>query len=328
VCKRETTLLDENNQVLEKGEGPEFESTTLLGADLSIYDLPTITQANYLSNRYGLDTISVGGTIASFLELSERVFAKSAGLTEGEKQFLEDVEDFIREYGEPGFGKKEMLVPIVHLIGQRKGIGEHLCQGSYRFCARYGHAELSMSVKKLELPAYDPRTSFSQALSYEMSNRGGCHLEGGYTAPHAYCAGYGEWPADRVEGTPLISKNATLKNTVLDIIGACAYSGFTLGLDEYAVLVNGVTGEEHSSGTLQDIALRTLAVERVFNYLCGLTDRDDWLPDRFYNESITTKDGVVICDRDKFQKMHFEYYCSVGWDDYGKPTMDTLNRLS
>ena len=96
------------------------------------------------------------------------------------------------------------------LTGKAAEIGRPLAKGSYRFCERYGHKELSMSVKKLELPAYDPRTSFSQALCYEMNNRGGCHLQGGYTAPHAYCAGDAEWPADRIEGTPLIAKDKPL----------------------------------------------------------------------------------------------------------------------
>ncbi len=327
VCKRETTLFDEKNNIIEKGEGPEFESTTLMGANLSIYDLPTITQANYLANRYSLDTISLGATIAAFFELYEFVSGKTTKLLQEEKRFLEDIQDFIKSHGEPGFGKTELLIPIIHLIGQTKGIGKHLSQGSFRFCQHYGHPEFSMSIKKLELPAYDPRTSFSQALCYEMNNRGGGHLEGGYTAPHAYCAGYAEWPSNRIEGTPLISKNATLKNTTLDIIGACAYGSFSLGLDEYASLVNGVTGETHNAGTLKELARRTITLERLFNGLCGFTDKDDWLPDRFYNQSIHTKDGQVICDREGFRKMHLEYYRSVGWDDSGKPTRKILQTL-
>ncbi|MCP4749988.1 MAG: hypothetical protein GY866_03785, partial [Proteobacteria bacterium] len=72
-CKRHTTLLDENDVVIETGEGPEFESATLMGANLSIYDLTVIQQANTLANRYGLDTISLGGTIAAFFDLFETV---------------------------------------------------------------------------------------------------------------------------------------------------------------------------------------------------------------------------------------------------------------
>lgn len=327
ACKRQTTLFDEQGRIIEEGEGPEFESTTLMGANLSIYDLPTITRANYLANRYGLDTISLGATIAAFFELYEKIKVKKGPLSPLERAFMKETAGFVQTHGEPGFGKQELLLPIIHLIGQGSGFGKQLGQGSNRFCLRYGHPECSMSVKGLELPAYDPRTSYSQALCYEMNNRGGCHLEGGYTAPHAYCAGYSEWPPHRIEGTPLISKNATLKNTVLDIIGACAYGSFSLGLDEYAGLVNAVTGEEHNSGTLKKIAQRTVTLERVFNNLCGLTDEDDWLPARFYTEAIEAKNGKAICDREDFRQMHLEYYHSMGWDDRGIPTGITIEEL-
>jgi aldehyde:ferredoxin oxidoreductase len=327
ICKRQTTLMDADGNVIEKGEGPEFETVSLMGANLSIYDLATITEACYLANHYGIDTISLGGTLASFFDLYETVKARGDALTPKEGQLLADLQEFIAEHGEPRFGRPEILVPLTHLIGRASGIGKYLAYGSYRFCDRYGHPELSMTVKKLELPAYDPRTSYTQALSYEMSNRGGCHLEGGYTAPYAYCAGYAEWPTHRIEGTPLVSKNATLKNTTLDVIGACAYSSFSLGLDEYAALVNGVTGDKHNSGTLEDIAVRTITLERMFNLLCGLGKDDDWLPPRFYNEHIHTREGDVICDRSAFERMHREYYTSVGWDESGRPIPETLRRL-
>jgi aldehyde:ferredoxin oxidoreductase len=327
VCKRETRLIDREGRTIETGEGPEFESVALLGANLSIYDLPVITKANNLANRFGLDTISLGSTIASFFELYHVVSKKESPLLPPEEKFMFDVEDFVSEFGEPKFGRSDLLLPLIDLIGTASGIGAHLSTGSYRFCKRYGHESLSMSVKKLELPAYDPRSSFTQALCYEMNNRGGCHLEGGYTAPQAYCAGYAEWPADRIDGTPLISKNAALKNTALDIIGACAYGSFSLGLVEYAHFITAVTGKSINSGTLKLFALRTLTLERGFNHLCGLTADDDWLPRRFYTESIMVGDKRVACDRNAFVKMHQEYYHSLGWDDNGKPTSDTLEAL-
>ena len=109
-----------------------------------------------------------------------------------------------------------------------------------------------------------------------MSNRGACHLEGGYTAAKDYCAGYAEWPGDRIEGSALISKNAALGNTTVDIIGACVYSSFSITLDEYALLVNAVTGLSYNAGLLQKIAWRTLTLERLFNIRCGFTKDDDW----------------------------------------------------
>ncbi|MBN2414894.1 hypothetical protein JXO52_03585 [bacterium] len=327
VCKRETTLLDGSDNVIEKGEGPEFESTTLLGANLSIYNLPLIVKANNLANRYGLDTISLGSTIAAFFELSEYVDGKGEGLSDEERLLLTDTEELRRQYGTPGFGREDLLLPLIHLTGTREGIGNRLAEGSFRLCRRYGHPEFSMSVKKLEMPAYDPRTSYSQALCYEMNNRGGGHLEGGYTAPHAYCAGYAEWPAQRIEGTALISKNAALKNTTLDIIGACAYGSFTLGLDEYAGLINGVTGLAFNSGSLKRLAHRVLTLERLFNIACGLSADDDWLPGRFYTEAITTGEGSVVCSREGFGQMHREFYAAMGWDAEGNPLPETLAAL-
>ncbi len=327
LCKRKTRITGGDGELIDEGEGPEFETVALLGGNLSIYDLPTITQANYWANRYGLDTISLGATIAAFCELYALVKAKGASASPQEQQLIEDSGEFVAEHGEPVFGNARMLVPLVHAIGQGAHIGQYLAQGSYRFCERYGHAELSMSVKKQELPAYDPRASFSQALGYEMSNRGGCHLEGGYTAAQDYCAGYGEWPGNRIEGTPLIAKNATLKNTVIDIIGACVYGSFSLTLDEYAHLINAVTGLHYNAGILLRLAWRTFTLERLFNIKCGFTRDDDWLPDRFFQDPIDTGERTTVCNRTTFQKMHKEYYHAMGWDDLGVPTDTTLEKL-
>jgi aldehyde:ferredoxin oxidoreductase len=98
---------------------------------LSIYDLAIITQANYLANHYGLDTISLGATIASFFDLYDVVVGKAENLQPLEKKFLEEVAEFISEYDTPGFGKSELLIPLVHLIGKAEGIGRHLAKGSY-----------------------------------------------------------------------------------------------------------------------------------------------------------------------------------------------------
>ena len=298
-----------------------------MGANLSIYDLPVIVRANNLANRYGLDTISLGATLAAFFELYGALENCSGRLSREEKKLFDDTGNFTAEFGKPGFGKPELLLPLIRLIGESRGIGRLLGMGSYRFCDRYGRPELSMSVKKLEMPAYDPRTSYSQARCYEMNNRGGGHLEGGYTSPHAYCAGYGEWPGQRVEGTALISRNAALKNTAVDIIGACAYGTFTLGLDEYASMVSAVTGKNYTGGSLKRFALRTLTLERMFNLRCGLDASHDWLPDRFYEEPVATREGTVVCDRAAFEKMHREFYSAMGWDENGVPLPETLAEL-
>ncbi len=327
ACTRVTKIRDEKGNVIDHGEGPEFETVALMGANLSIYDLVTVTEANYWANRYGLDTITLGATIAAFIDLYEYIKNKEEEKTPGEEEFLEDVQDFVERHGEPAFGRKEILVPLVHAIGRSKGIGKALAQGSYRFCDQYGHKELSMSVKKLEMPAYDPRAAFLQGLCYEMNNRGACHLENGYTAIRDYCAGYAEWPGDRVEGTAVIARNAALHNTTIDIIGACAFASLSLTLDEFASLVNAVTGLNHSAGSLEKIAWRTLTLERMFNTLAGFTREDDWLPPRFYSEKLDIEGRSVVCSREAFHHMHQEYYEAMGWSEEGIPKAETIKVL-
>lgn len=327
ACTRVTKIKDEQGNVVDHGEGPEFETVALMGANLSIYDLVTITEANYWANRYGLDTITLGATIAAFIDLYDHIKSRKEEKTLKEQAFLADVQDFVERYGEPAFGRKEILIPLVHAIGRSEGIGKALAQGSYRFCDKYGHKELSMSVKKLEMPAYDPRAAFLQGLCYEMNNRGACHLENGYTAIRDYCAGYAEWPSDRIEGTAVIARNAALHNTTIDIIGACAFASLSLTLDEFASLVNAVTGLNHNAGSLERIAWRTLTLERMFNILAGFTREDDWLPDRFYAEGLEIEGRSVLCNRQAFYQMHKEYYEAMGWNRNGLPKEETLKEL-
>jgi aldehyde:ferredoxin oxidoreductase len=327
ACMRVTRILDENGNRVDHGEGPEFETVALLGANLSIYDLLPITQANFWANRYGIDTMSLGGTLAAFFELYGLVKNKKDKKTPEEETFLKDVASFIRQYGEPQFGRRDILVPLVHAIGRSEGIGKELAQGSYRFCRRYGHAELSMSIKKMELPTYDPRVAFLQGLCYEMNNRGGCHLENGFTAIRDYCAGYAEWPGDRIEGTAIIAKNAAQNNTAIDIMGACAFASLSLSLDEFALLINTITGLNYNAGTMERIAWRTLTLERLFNIFAGLSEQDDWLPNRFYTESLDVEGRSVVCDRQAYGQMHREYYQALGWDRNGNPKEETLRDL-
>jgi aldehyde:ferredoxin oxidoreductase len=327
LCTRLTQIKDSQGQLIDRGEGPEFETVALLGANLSIYDLEVITEVNYWANRYGLDTISLGGTIAAFFELHGVIHAKEGQRSAEEQEYLNAIQQFLAEYGHPQFGRKEILLPLVHTIGRSEGIGKALAEGSYRFCQRFGHSELSMSVKKLEIPAYDPRAAFLQGLAYEMSNRGGCHLQNGYSAIRAYCAGYAEWPRDRIEGSAVVAKNAALNNTAMDVMGVCTFASISVSLDEFADLVNAVTGLSLDAGQLQKIAWRTLTLERIFNIHAGLTSREDWLPDRFYEEDIEVEGNSIHCSRKAFEQMHLEYYKAMGWDKNGIPAESTLLEL-
>ena len=340
-CTRETELIDASGAVVGRGEGPEFETVAMFGANLDIYDLEPITEANYLCNRLGLDTISAGGSIGALMEIFGIARAKPAeARTAGEHALMADAAEFARACGSvatggpdgdrfaPAFGNARALVPLVRaMAGGEGGLGRALASGARRLAERYGHPESAMAVKGMEIPAYDPRVTWTQAMSYMITARGGCHLQGGYSAPIAFCAGYGEFSGLKSEGAALVARNFAYQNTAYDVLGVCAFAGFSVTLDEYANMLNDVTGLGMKASDLETISRRVLTLERLFNLLCGFTAADDWLPGRFYRDPIAVEEGPVVCPEEDFRAMRAEYYESLGWDERGVPRAATLSEL-
>ena len=144
--------------------------------------------------------------------------------TEGERALMADAAEFAcRRLGAdgprasgpsadalaPAFGNARALVPLVRAMAGAEGaLGRALASGARRLAERYGHPEAAMTVKGMEIPAYDPRATWTQAMSYMITARGGCHLQGGYSAPIAFCAGYGEFPGVKSEGAALVASNS------------------------------------------------------------------------------------------------------------------------
>lgn len=343
-CTRETQLLDECGVVVDRGEGPEFETVAMFGGNLDIYDLEPITQANYLCNRLGLDTIAAGGAIAALMEIFTVARAKPReARTEGERALMADAAEFARQQIAtdgarasrssadalaPEFGNARALVPLVRAMARGEGaLGRALASGARRLAERYGHPEAAMTVKGMEIPAYDPRATWTQAMSYMITARGGCHLQGGYSAPLAFCAGYGEFPGVKSEGAALVARNAAYHNTAYDVLGVCAFAGFSITLDEFANMLNDVTGLEMKASDLEAISRRVLTLERMFNLLCGFTAEDDWLPFRFFHDPILIEGRATVCPEREFRAMRAEYYELLGWDERGVPRATAIEDL-
>jgi aldehyde:ferredoxin oxidoreductase len=136
-------------------------------AACGIDDLDAINRANFICNEYGLDTISAGATVAAAMDLYEMgiIDKKTTGGHE------------LR------FGNADAMVAMIEAMARGEGFGEALQNGSYRLGEKYGHAEVSMTSKKQEMPAYDPRGIQGIGLNYATSNRGACHVRGYTISP-------------------------------------------------------------------------------------------------------------------------------------------------
>ncbi|KKK68396.1 hypothetical protein LCGC14_2944470, partial [marine sediment metagenome] len=190
-----------------EGGGPEYETIWAYSADCGISDLVPIIKANKWCNEYGLDTISAGATIACAMEMHQRGILKD-----------EDVDGPTLE-----FGSSEAIVEWTRKMGAGEGFGAKLALGSYRLAELYGAPELSMSVKKLELPAYDPRGAQGHGLQYATSNRGGCHVRGYLISPEILGVPEKLDPFS-IEGKAVWVKLFQDLTAVIDSLGLCLFT--------------------------------------------------------------------------------------------------------
>ncbi|MGQ9801437.1 MAG: aldehyde ferredoxin oxidoreductase family protein [Candidatus Saccharicenans sp.] len=310
-CQRHTAVKSGDGSVL-KGEGPEYETAVMTGPVCDIYDPEAIIRANYRANELGLDTISFGGTVACAMELYEKGY-----LTPEQTGGLE-----LR------FGRDDLLEKLVELTAYRQGIGALLADGSYRLAQHCGHPELAMHVKKLEIPGYDPRASYAQALGYMTSPTGACHLRGGYAVSLAFFGGTREIPRFSLIQSPIAIRNMQNTGILQDSLGVCRFTGFAFSVDPWARMVSGITGQDFSTARLEEIANRIATLERLFNLEAGLNpEEEDLLPARFAEVPIVAEGKPRAITLDQQRQMRRDYYRARGWNDDGRLSQELLRAL-
>jgi aldehyde:ferredoxin oxidoreductase len=309
-CQRHTRVAGTGGRE-ERGEGPEYETVVLMGPVCGIYDLETITRANYRANELGLDTISYGGTVACAMELAERGLLPRAGA----------------EGLDLRFGNAAALEALTTRVARREGLGDALAEGSYRLAAGVGHPEYSMTVKKLEIPAYDPRASYTQALGYATSPSGACHLRGGYAVSLAFFGGTREIPRFSLLQSPVAIRNMQNIGILQDSLGVCRFTGYAFSSDPWARMASGATGRDFSVARFEEIENRVAALERLFNLRAGATAADDGFPARFHETPIMVGGRERRIVPEEMARMKRDYYRVRGWDEAGRPTKALLEAL-
>jgi aldehyde:ferredoxin oxidoreductase len=287
----------------KEGEGPEFESAWAFGAQCGIDDLDAITEANYQCNDLGLDTISMGNTIGCAMELAEK------GLLANDL----------------GFGRADKLHGLIHDTALRQGIGDDLAEGSYRLATKYGAPELSMSVKKLELPAYDPRGMQGQGLVFATGNRGACHETGNMLGPEVLALPrlIDRFATQGKAGIVSVHQNSA---AVIDSLVYCKFANMAVAEEFFARTLTAVTGEHFTADDLMMVGERVWTLERLYNLREGFSKEDDTLPARLLNEPVPAgpSEGFTV----KLAPMLEEYYAFRGWDKNGVPKPAKLKELS
>ncbi len=308
----------------EAAEGPEFATLGCLGAKCGVGDMKTLLKANILCNRYGLDTITTGDLIAWVMECWER------NLLSGFDPEL-NLE----------WGNSEAVLTLICKIALREGFGNILAEGGIRAanilgeeCKRY-----LVHVKGLPIEAVDVRWNMGFALGLVTAMRGGDHLGsrptlenlglppevleriyGGYVSPDPLSC----------EGKPLMVKWSEELYAVTDSLGICRFvslwnSPNLLGYEDLAKLLTLVRGTQVSADELRTNGERIVNLERLYNTMEGVTEKDDDLPPRLYEDPQTGRKSALT--RDKLKSMLREYYKMRGWTEEGVPKPTKIAEL-
>ena len=288
--------------------GPEYEPLWAYGANCGNNDLNVIDECNMLCNEYGLDAISTPCTIAAAMELYQRGAIKE-----------EDCAGVPLEWG-----STKALVEWTKRMGNPETELDWLMSsGSARLCEHYGMPEISMSVKKQEMPAYDARGIQGIGITYATSNRGGCHVRGYMISPEVLGL------PQQLDRTVTDDKAAWAKTfqdltAVIDSMGHCLFTSFAMGAQEYTDLLNAATGTNWTVEQVLEIGDRIYNIERMFNKAAGMKPEDDRLPKRLLNDPIVNgpSKGMVS----QLPLTLPQYYEARGWVN-AFPTDETLKKL-
>ena len=310
ACGRETRA---PSYGVEKVDGPEYETLGALGSLVMVDDLEAVIYAGHLCNLYGIDTISTGATIALAGEMFERGI-----LTPAETGGLE-----IR-YGDVG-----TIHQLIKMIAHREGFGDALAEGSAALAKRFGVPELAVTVNRLEVPMHDPRAFAGLAVTYALSPRGACHMEGDmYSVDTGQGPPFelGVVPGDRFETTEekgRISARQQAWRNLYNAIDLCQFQN--PGVERLLAALNSATGWGLDSGDLMTLGKRIVTLKRMLNSQLGLTRANDRLPELLMRP---LKDGGTEGAVPDLDQLLAGAYAEFGWDPKtGMPTEETLDAL-
>jgi len=329
-CKRVVEVSKPNLKVNSAYGGPEYETVVAFGSLCGISDLKYIAKANELCNKYTIDAISTGMTIAFAMQCyQEGVLNK------------QDTEGL-----ELNFGNKEAIFKTIEMIAHREGLGNLLAEGSYRAAQKMGKGadKFIHQVKGQEIPMHDPRVKTGVGLQYALSDYGADHMKAAHDTLFKDKDSYG---VKKMKGLGIlkpvpvadIGQNKVTLFKILDIywslfdtLGVCdfGYVPRSVGtLDELLEIIRSATGWKTTWFELMKLGERSINMARIFNHREGFTSKDDTLPEVFFrNFKSGPLDGQGAINKEDFQKALRLRYGLMGWNpDTGTPSAAKLIEL-
>ncbi|MBN1225364.1 MAG: aldehyde ferredoxin oxidoreductase family protein [Deltaproteobacteria bacterium] len=290
---------------------PEYETLYALGSMMDNSDINSIFTGGHICDLMGLDTISMGVTMAFVAECIEKGIVSESELG-----------------GHVGFSDGKGMVELIKLTARQEGIGKFLSLGSVRLSEIFGNDSYKYlhAVKGLEIAGHSPRGIREMSLGYAVATRGGSHHDTRPFYPGTHPdPGFSTRPEYVVKSNHFTSVGDSL--IICRFIEEGILGPAEIGKDMVRA-VNLVTGWDMEIEDLAKCGERIYNLERMINCRRGVTRRDDLLPWRVMHEPIPEGPSEGrFCPPEELSKMLDRYYELRGWDSDGVPTSEKLSEL-
>ena len=342
-------------------DGPEYETIAGCGSNLGVFDPHAVTEMNFYCDTYGLDTISVGTSIAFVMECFEMGLideTQTGGL-------------------ELSFGNKASALELVHQMARGEGFGKTVGQGIRNmkeiFAKAYGAdaaimQDIGMEAKGLEFSEYMTKESLAQQGGYGLALKGPQHDEAWLIfldMVHNFIPTF-EQKAEALHWFPSF-------RTWFGLCGLCKLPWNDIvpadnndteepakvmkHVEWYAQYFSAVTGRQVSPDDLIKMSEAVYNFQRLFNLKMGFGRRThDDIPYRAmgpvtteeyesrqerYDKQLVEDYKVNISDKsteekvgllrnfreEMYEKLKDAVYKRRGWTNDGIPTVETVRRL-
>jgi aldehyde:ferredoxin oxidoreductase len=304
--------VDDGKWPVGETDRPEYETLAAFGTMTLNDNVESIIKCNDICNRYGLDTISVGATVAWAIECYENgIFTKKE--TEGI---------------ELTWGNGEAIVAMTQAIADQTGFGKVLALGSAKAAKKLGKGtEYLQTVRGIELPMHDPRFSPWFAKTYQYDPTPARHVKGGL--------GGADFPAPpevkyKYEGRGAMDLGITCNTEIVNTSGLCVIGGLgSMPPDAAVRFVEAVTGWDFKEEDMLRTGKRIMNMRYAFNLREGQKPNDDEnaLPNRCVGMP-PLKEGPLKGITIDHSKMGIQFINSMGWDEETLiPTRESLESL-
>jgi len=289
--------------------GPEYETTYSLGSLCFNDDPEMLLKANEQAEEYGMDTLSLGVSIAFAMECAERGILSRDVLGDG--VVLE-------------FGNTDATIRLIDMIGHREGLGDTLAEGTRRASQAIGQGSqaFALQVKGMEFAAWMPERMRGIAVTFATSNRGACHKR----APIGMEL-MDVIPMDGIEGRAALVADIQDKVNAIFTLVACRFAEFVLPLEQFVVLLNAATGMDYTEERFMQLGEAIWNMERLYNMAAGIEGSEDRLPDICFEVPEDFPEDSKPLTREDFATLLRDYYAARGWDEQGRPTPERLAAL-